>query len=66
MIPRAYILQWQESAPWKTNAQIEQDLIISRALASLYADEMIRENLAFRGGTALHYHQIKQKLIDNI
>lgn len=54
MIPRAYILQWQESAPWKTNAQIEQDLIISRALATLYADEMIRENLAFRGGTALH------------
>ncbi len=54
MIPRAYILQWQESAPWKTNAQIEQDLVISRALASLYADEIIRENLAFRGGTALH------------
>lgn len=54
MIPRAYILQWQESAPWKTNAQIEQDLVISRALATLYADEMIRENLAFRGGTALH------------
>jgi predicted nucleotidyltransferase component of viral defense system len=54
MIPRAYILQWQKSAPWKTNAQIEQDLVISRALATLYADEIIRENLAFRGGTALH------------
>jgi predicted nucleotidyltransferase component of viral defense system len=54
MIPRAYILQWQESAPWKTNAQIEHDLVISRALTTLYADEMIHENLAFRGGTALH------------
>jgi hypothetical protein len=48
------LLQWQESAPWKTNAQIEQYLNISGRLATLYADEMIRENLAFRGGMALH------------
>jgi len=54
MIPRAYILEWQKSAPWKTNAQIEQDMVIERALIELFSDDIIRENLAFRGGTALH------------
>jgi predicted nucleotidyltransferase component of viral defense system len=54
MIPRAYIFEWQQSAPWQTNAQVEQDLIIERALIELFSNDMIRENLAFRGGTALH------------
>ncbi|MEI6122709.1 MAG: nucleotidyl transferase AbiEii/AbiGii toxin family protein [Bacteroidota bacterium] len=54
MIPRAYIFEWQKSAPWQTNAQIEQDLVIERALIELFSNEVIRENLAFRGGTALH------------
>jgi len=54
MIPRAHIIEWQKNAPWKTNAQIEQDLVIERALAELFSDDFIRENLAFRGGTALH------------
>lgn len=54
MIPRAYIYEWQQSAPWQSNAQIEQDLVIERALIELFSNEMIRENLAFRGGTALH------------
>lgn len=54
MIPRAYIFEWQQSAPWQNNAQVEQDLIIERALIELFSNDMIRENLAFRGGTALH------------
>jgi len=54
MISRAYIYEWQKSAPWKSNAQIEQDLVIERALIELFSNDMIRENLAFRGGTALH------------
>lgn len=54
MIPRAYIYEWQQFAPWQTNAQIEQDLVIERALIELFSNDMIRENLAFRGGTALH------------
>lgn len=54
MIPRAFIYEWQTSAPWHSNAQIEQDLVIERALIELFSNEMIRENLAFRGGTALH------------
>lgn len=54
MIPRAFIFEWQKFAPWQTNAQIEQDLVIERALIELFSNKVIRENLAFRGGTALH------------
>ena len=35
-------------------AQIEQDLVISRALVALYNDSCIKEALVFRGGTALN------------
>lgn len=54
MIPKRYIEEWKEFAPWPEDAQVEQDLVIERALAELFSDEMIRKNLAFRGGTALH------------
>ena len=54
MIPKPYIAKWQEHVPWKEFAQVEQDLIISRALVALFSDDYLKENLAFRGGTALH------------
>ena len=54
MIPRPAIAKWQQHAPWKDFAQVEQDLIISRALVEIFSDTFLRENLAFRGGTALH------------
>jgi predicted nucleotidyltransferase component of viral defense system len=54
MIPKPYIAKWQEQAPWKQFYQVEQDLVISRALIEIFSDEFLRENLAFRGGTALH------------
>lgn len=54
MIPRPDIAKWQQHAPWKEFAQVEQDLIISRALVEIFSDDFLRENLAFRGGTALH------------
>ncbi|MDA3883002.1 MAG: nucleotidyl transferase AbiEii/AbiGii toxin family protein [Bacteroidales bacterium] len=54
MIPKPYIAKWQKYAPWKEFSQVEQDLIISRALVEIFSDEFLRENLAFRGGTALH------------
>ena len=41
-------------APWSKNEMVEQDLIICRALVSIFSDDFLRENLAFRGGTALH------------
>ncbi len=54
MIPRPFIAKWQQHAPWKEFAQVEQDLIISRTLIEIFSDDFLRENLAFRGGTALH------------
>lgn len=54
MIPRPYIAKWQEYAPWNEFSQVEQDLIISRTLVEIFSDDFLRENLAFRGGTALH------------
>jgi predicted nucleotidyltransferase component of viral defense system len=54
MIARRYIEEWKKFAPWPDNAQVEQDLIIERALVEMFSDDLIRTNLAFRGGTALH------------
>ncbi len=54
MIPRPDIAKWQQYAPWREFAQVEQDLIISRTLVEIFSDGFLRENLAFRGGTALH------------
>ena len=54
MIPLSYITGWSEIAPWVENKMIEQDLIICRALVSIYNDPFLSEHLAFRGGTALH------------
>ncbi|MEM1407308.1 MAG: nucleotidyl transferase AbiEii/AbiGii toxin family protein [Bacteroidota bacterium] len=54
MIAKPYIAKWQKYAPWKEFSQVEQDLIISRTLVELFSDDFLKENLAFRGGTALH------------
>lgn len=54
MIPSAYITQWANFVPWQSNEQVEQDLVITRALVEIFSDEFLLERLAFRGGTALH------------
>ena len=54
MIPKIYITQWKKNAPWNNDYQVEQDLIIERALVEIFSDSELKEQLAFRGGTALH------------
>ena len=54
MIPRAHVTAWRARAPWPTDAQIEQDLILSRALVEMFSQPTLAQTLAFRGGTALH------------
>jgi predicted nucleotidyltransferase component of viral defense system len=54
MIPRAFITEWGNQVPWQTNEQVEQDLVICRALVEIFSDEWLASRLAFRGGTALH------------
>lgn len=54
MIPEIYIQDWRASAPWTQDVQVEQDLLICRALTETYKDDYLASHLAFRGGTALH------------
>lgn len=54
MIPINMIKEWRQQAPWLYQSQVEQDLILSRALTMLYQQELIQRTLAFRGGTALN------------
>jgi predicted nucleotidyltransferase component of viral defense system len=54
VIPRANITAWRGTAPWPDDSQVEQDLVLSRALASMYRNPLVAEQALFRGGTALH------------
>lgn len=54
MIPMMNIVAWSNVVPWAELRQVEQDLIISRAIIDLFADPILREQLRFRGGTALN------------
>jgi predicted nucleotidyltransferase component of viral defense system len=54
MIPQPYITRWSEQAGWPAESQIEQDLILSRLIVEIANDELLADELAFRGGTCLH------------
>lgn len=54
MLPRRYIEEWKEFAPWPEDVQVEQDLVIEKVLLQIYSSPFLQERLAFRGGTALH------------
>lgn len=54
MIPRDYITAWRARAPWVQDLQVEQDLVISRALVEIFSHSDLATSLAFRGGTALY------------
>lgn len=54
MIPETNITAWSITAPWAEPRQIEQDLIISRALVEIFNHDLLSTELRFRGGTALN------------
>lgn len=54
MIPQANITEWSQQVLWQSNEQVEQDLVICRALVEIFSDKWLAGSLAFRGGTALH------------
>jgi hypothetical protein len=53
VIPRDYVTEWRARAPWIEDFQVEQDLVISRALVEIFSNPVLAPALAFRGGTAL-------------
>jgi predicted nucleotidyltransferase component of viral defense system len=54
MIPQAAITHWRNVAPWPQDAQVEQDLILSRALVEIFQEPILSKELLLRGGTALY------------
>jgi len=54
MIPGDFITEWRSIAPWVEDYLVEQDLVITRSLFEIFSDPMLRSQLAFRGGTAIH------------
>lgn len=54
MIPPDSLALWRKHAPWALDEQVEQDLVIARALVDIFSDPFLHEAVAFRGGTALH------------
>jgi len=55
MIAKFHLDEWRQlQAPWLRISQVEQDLIISRALVNLYSNQKVKNNLMFRGGTCLN------------
>jgi predicted nucleotidyltransferase component of viral defense system len=59
MIPRDYITEWRTEAPWVQDFQVEQDLIVSKALVNMFSNPILSKALAFRGGTALYKLYVK-------
>ena len=51
---QTHLTAWQAHAPWPKRSQIEQDLRLSRGVAAIFEDEVLRQHLAMRGGTVLH------------
>lgn len=54
MIPYDTITAWGLQRPWPTREQLEQDLLLSRAICAIASDPYLGQELVFRGGTALH------------
>jgi len=54
MIPEIFITEWQKNVRWELNEQVEQDLVICRALVEIFNNPYLKKSVAFRGGTALH------------
>ena len=45
MIPEFAIREWSEHVPWTEPEQVEQDLLICRALTEIYKDEYLASHL---------------------
>ncbi len=60
MIPAGQVAEWRQQAPWPQDLQVEQDLILSRALVELFNHPGVAQTLLLRGGTALFKVHIRR------
>jgi predicted nucleotidyltransferase component of viral defense system len=62
LIPASYLQEWSTKAPWPDSRQVEQDLIICRALCDLFNAPKLEGKIAFRGGTEINKLLFRQPL----
>lgn len=48
------LIAWRDEVHWTRDAQVEQDLLLTRAMAAIFRDAFLRDQVAMRGGTVLH------------
>jgi len=60
MIPYNTITAWSVLHPWSTREQIEQDMLLSKAICEIFSNETLTSELVFRGGTALNKLILKE------
>lgn len=53
-ITRRDVIAHQSLVPWPTQLQVEQDLLLCRAMGALFEDPFLRGQIAMRGCTLLH------------
>ncbi|UXH78713.1 nucleotidyl transferase AbiEii/AbiGii toxin family protein [Roseateles amylovorans] len=54
MIAARELAAWRKHAPWSNDLMVEQDYLLSRAVAAIFEDPFLRTQVAMRGGTVLH------------
>src|SRR5438094_9089194 len=53
-LTRRDVLAHQTHVPWPSQRQVEQDLLLCRAMVALFDDKFLSSQIAMRGGTLLH------------
>ena len=53
-ITRRDVIAHQSVVPWPSQIQVEQDLLLCRAMVALFEDAFLQGQIAMRGGTLLH------------
>lgn len=48
MIPAAYITAWSHVAPWPTDEQVEQDLVLARLIVEIANHSVLGQELTFQ------------------
>ena len=54
LITRRDVIAHQSVVPWPGQIQVEQDLLLCRAMVELFEDAFLQGQIAMRGGTLLH------------
>jgi predicted nucleotidyltransferase component of viral defense system len=53
-LTRRDVIAHQSVVPWPNQFQVEQDLLLCRAMVALFDDRFLQSQIAMRGGTLLH------------